>query len=56
MDWRALIGALAFVTLILWIVIAQVSKRKVEERMDDPNAPKSTLAKDVPSNGTPPDV
>lgn len=56
MDWSILVGALAFGTLITWIVIAQISKRKVEERLDDPNAPKSTLAADKSSHGKPADV
>jgi hypothetical protein len=32
------------------------SKRKTEERMADPNAPKSTLAADKSSTGKPADV
>ena len=56
MDWTILIGALAFVTLFAWIGIALLSKNKVEKRMEDPSAPKSTLAADTDSRGTPADV
>lgn len=56
MDWTYLVGALAFVTLITWIIIAQLSKRKVEKRMDDAEAPKSTLAEDKSATGKPADV
>lgn len=56
MDWTTLVGALALITLALWIGIAFVSKRKVEARMEDDNAPKSTLAQDKSSTGTPADV
>lgn len=56
MDWTTLVAALAIVTLLTWVIIAFISKRKVEARMDDPAAPKSTLAADVPSHGKPADV
>lgn len=56
MDWTYLVGALAFVTLVTWIGIAFLSKRKTEERMDDPSAPKSTLAEDKNSHAAPADV
>jgi len=56
MDWTTLIAALAFVTLLAFVGFAFVSKRKVEDRMDDPAAPKSTLATDKDSKGTPADV
>ncbi len=47
---------LALFTLLAFIVMAIVSKRKTEQRMDDPSAPKSTLAKDKSSTGKPADV
>ena len=56
MDWTMLVGALALVTLVGWIVLAQISKRQVEMRMKNDNAPKSTLAKDKASDGRPADV
>jgi len=56
MDWTSLIGALAFFTLGIWILLAFISKQKVEQRLDDPNARKSTLASDKSSTGTPADV
>lgn len=56
MDWTSLIGVLAFFTLLVWATMAFVSKQQVEKRLDDPDAPKSTLAKDTPSHGKPADV
>lgn len=56
MDWTSLIGALALVTLLTWIGIAYLAKRKTEDRMDNPDAPKSTLAKDKNSHAKPADV
>ncbi|NNE52646.1 MAG: hypothetical protein HKN30_09620 [Sulfitobacter sp.] len=56
MDWTYLIGALAFVTLLTWIGIAYLAKRKTEARMDDPNARKSTLATDKDPHAKPADV
>ena len=56
MDWTSLVGLLAIVTLAAGIFIAFLSKRAVEARMDDPEAPKSTLAADKSSHGKPADV
>ena len=56
MDWTILVGALAFVTLLSWIGIALLSKHKVEKRLNDPKAPKSTLAADADPKGKPADV
>ncbi|QUJ77185.1 hypothetical protein KDD17_03950 [Sulfitobacter albidus] len=56
MDWTLLTAALVFTTLILAVGFAYWNKNKVEERMDDPHAPKSTLAKDGDPHGTPADV
>jgi len=39
---------LALFTLGAGIIFALVSKRRVEARRHDPDAPKSTLAKDAP--------
>lgn len=56
MDWTSLVGFLALITLLAGVVVAVISKRKTEKRMDDPDAPKSTLAKDKSSHGNPADV
>lgn len=56
MDWTMLTGLLAFVTLLIVVVLAFRSKSRTESRMKDPNAPKSTLAKDKDSKGKPADV
>ncbi|WP_103333327.1 hypothetical protein [Pseudotabrizicola formosa] len=42
----ALIPFLSLLTMLAVLVFALVSKARVEERRHDPNAPKSTLAKD----------
>jgi hypothetical protein len=56
MDWTSLIGALAFFTLGIWVLLAFVSKQRVEKRLADPNSVKSTLAADKSSHGQPADV
>jgi hypothetical protein len=56
MEWTYFTGAVAFVTLGIAVGFALYSKRKVDERRADPNAPKSTLAKDKNSRGEPADV
>lgn len=56
MDVLVLIPALALVTLLAVSVFGYVSAQKAEERRRDPSAPKSTLAADAPSKGTPADV
>jgi preprotein translocase subunit SecG len=56
MDWTFFTGALAIVTFGIAIGIALYSKRKVDKRMHDKNAPKSTLAKDKDSKADPADV
>jgi hypothetical protein len=56
MDWTSLTALLAFVTLGAFIVFAFVSKRKVDARKTDPQAPKSTLAADQDSHAKPADV
>ena len=43
-----LLAVLAFTTFALVIGFAYWSKHRVEKRMDDPQAPKSALAKDGP--------
>ena len=47
----ALIPFLSLLTMLAVLVFAMVSKARVEERRHDPNAPKSTLAKDGPQGG-----
>ena len=56
MDATYLIVILALVTLGAVIGFALRSKAKVEKRMDDSSAPKSTLAADTSSTGRPADV
>lgn len=51
MDWTTLVSALAIVTLLAFVIIAMVSKKKTEERKKAADAPKSTLAKDKDSHG-----
>ena len=48
MDLSFLVPVLALVTLLAVAVFALMSKSRVEKRRHDPNAPKSTLAKDAP--------
>lgn len=56
MDWTSLTAVLALTTLLLAVVFAYYSKRKVDARRKDDDAPKSTLAKDKDSRGKPSDV
>ena len=56
MDWTSLVGMLAFFTLAAFALFAFVSKQKVENRMENDNAPKSTLASDKSAHGKPADV
>ena len=56
MDWTSLVGLLAIFTLAAFAIFAFVSKQKVEDRIDDPDATKSTLAKDKNPHGAPADV
>jgi hypothetical protein len=48
MDLSFLVPLLALVTLLAVAVFALVSKARVDQRRHDPDAPKSTLAKDAP--------
>ena len=47
-DTWIFLAALFFITIISFMVWASVSKRRTEKKLNDPNAPKSTLAKDGP--------
>ena len=47
MDAQFLIPVLALVTLGAVCVFSLVSKHRTEQRRDDPQAPKSTLASDA---------
>ena len=51
MDYSWLVPLLALCTLLAVLVFALVSKSRVDQRRHDPNAPKSTLAKDGPQGG-----
>ncbi len=46
MDYATIVPVLALLTLLAVAVFALVSKKRVEDRMDDPTVPKSSLAKD----------
>ena len=48
MENFPLLWALPLITFAMVIGFALWSKKRVEDRMDDPNAPKSSLAKDGP--------
>ena len=56
MDGGFIVILLALFTLLVFVIMAMVSKAKTEDRMDDPNAEKSTLAEDKSSHGKPADV
>ncbi len=56
MDVWFLVPLLFLITVLAVIVFALVSKCKVENRMDDPDAPKSTLAADQSSRAKPADA
>ncbi|WP_299670469.1 hypothetical protein [uncultured Roseobacter sp.] len=56
MDFTYLIVILALMTMLAVIVFAMVSKAKVENRREDSDSKKSTLAPDKRSDGEPVDV
>ena len=56
MTYTTLTAALVFSTLILALVFALYNKHKTEQRLENPNSTKSTLAKDKDSEGKPADV
>ncbi|MBM7068184.1 hypothetical protein [Actibacterium sp. 188UL27-1] len=56
MDIWFFLPLLALMTLLAGTVFGLMGKRAVEKRLDDPDAPKSTLASDVPSDAAPADV
>jgi len=56
MEASGIIVTLALLTFACVIGFALFSKSKVEDRMEDDSAPKSTLAADKRSDGTPADV
>ena len=56
MDGGFLVILLALFTLIAFVVMAIISKRKTEERMEDDTSVKSTLAADKSAHGKPADV
>lgn len=47
----AIVPFLSLLTLLAVAIFALISKGRVEQRRHDPNAPKSTLAKDGPQGG-----
>ena len=56
MENGMIVILLALFTLLAFVVVAIVSKRKTEQRLKDKNADKSTLAADKSSTGKPADV
>jgi hypothetical protein len=48
MDTWIFLAALFLITMIAWLAWATVSKRRTERKLNDPDAPKSSLAKDGP--------
>ena len=48
MTAEFLVPLLALMTMLACIIFALVSKHRTEDRLHDPNAPKSRLAKDAP--------
>lgn len=51
MEYSWIIPTLFLFTLLAVAIFALVNKQAVDERRHDPNAPKSTLAKDGPQGG-----
>ena len=56
MEGGFLVILLALFTLLAFVVMAIISKRKTESRIEDDTATKSTLAADKSSTGKPADV
>ena len=56
MEPGFLVLLLALFTLLVFVVLAMISKSKTEARMKDDSATKSTLAADKSSHGKPADV
>ena len=54
MDVSFFLPLLTLFTLLAVLIFAMVSKARVEKRRHDPDAPKSTLAKDGPQGGVDP--
>ena len=48
MDWNFLLPLLAMFTMLAAIAFSLYSKAVTEKKRKDPNAPKSSLAKDGP--------
>jgi hypothetical protein len=49
MQIEIFLAGLAGMTFVAFIIFALTSKKKTEEKMADPDAPKSALAKDGPT-------
>ena len=56
MDTGFIVILLALFTLLVFVILAIVSKYKTEQRMKNDNAIKSTLAADKASDGKPADT
>lgn len=51
MDYAWIVPFLFMFTLLFVIVFSLYNKKRTQDRKADPNAPKSTLAKDGPQGG-----
>lgn len=56
MTTEVFIPVLSFGTLLAVAAFAYISRQKTLQRMEDDDAPKSTLASDADSHGKPADV
>ena len=56
MDSGDIVVFLALFTLLAVAIFALWSKRKTEDRLENPSAPKSTLAADKSDHGKPADA
>ncbi|WP_157772618.1 hypothetical protein [Pseudoponticoccus marisrubri] len=56
MTAETIVAILAFVTIGAVLVFAIIGKRRIEQRKQDGSVPKSTLAADKDSKGTPVDT
>ncbi len=56
MDFEFFIPLMALSTMLIFLVFALINMYKTQQRLDDPNAPRSTLSPDKRSDGTPADV
>lgn len=51
MTFPSIVPILFMITLLGGLLFALINRKAVNERLDDPSVPKSTLAKDGPQGG-----